>query len=152
MLFRSKIRMVAPSHQQQESSYSMLFSPAGSSLVSTPGGVPPPSTHNTIQQQHQQNHPHPDHHPQQELDLNWDPNRVKSELLKSSAILSHRCLKLAGKWAAEQATGIPGIANPVVVTTKTTATGTVNDGDINEVDLSFNTHDCSIEQEEEEDP
>eukprot|EP00536_Pseudo-nitzschia_multiseries_P009608 jgi/Psemu1/258292/estExt_Genewise1Plus.C_2720023 len=70
------------------------------------------------QQQQQQQQQHEHHHQQQQqqqphdLELNWDPTRVKTELLKASAILSHRCLKLAGKWAAEQVMGIPvGTAN-----------------------------------------
>jgi hypothetical protein len=32
---------------------------------------------------------------------------IKSELLQASAVLSHRGLKLASKWAAEQVVGIP---------------------------------------------
>jgi len=169
--------MVAPSHYGSASSgpgnqqeYSMLFSPGCSSFASTPGGgmfsgnnnnnnsdMPPPSSshahlNNNNNMMHQQQQ-------QQELELNWDPNRVKSELLKASAILSNRCLKLSSKWAAEQVAGIPvGKANPVVVIPMDGVNYSVggidnnsnNNNDINDVDLSFNTHDCSIEQQEED--
>jgi len=73
-------------------SFSMLFSPAASSLASTPGG--PLNNHNN------------DTNAQVELEVDWDPALVHTELLQASAILSHRGLKLAAKWAAEQLVGI----------------------------------------------
>ena len=163
----------------------MLFSPGASSFASTPGGgiagnnnsnhsdMPPPSSshaapnnnnnntnnNNTMMQQQQ----HQQQQQQQQQELNWDPNRVKTELLKATAILSHRCLKLASKWAAEQVSGIPvGNANPVINIQSHLVGGDGGDGDgdggnnnnndITGVDLSFNTNDCSIEQQQEEDP
>ena len=138
-----------------DSSYSMLFSPAASSLASTPGGGMhggDPMNRNSMsytpnngnimnsmdyQQQQQQ--------PQQELELNWDPTRVKSELLKASAVLSHRCLKLAGKWAAEQVTGIPvGTVHPVVSGSKSNS---LEDAD---VDLSYDLDQQQVSPEEED--
>ncbi len=135
----------------------MLFSPAASSLASTPGGgmhggdpmnrnsmsyTPSNALNANPMDYHQQQQ-------QQELELNWDPTRVKSELLKASAVLNHRCLKLAGKWAAEQVTGIPvGTARPVVASNN-------NDNADADVDLSFNTNDGSLDQQQhqdEEDP
>ena len=68
--------------QHQDPSYSMLFSPAASSLASTPGG--------TV-----------------ELEVHWDPSSVKAELMQATSLLSHRGLKLAAKWASEQLVGIP---------------------------------------------
>ena len=153
-----------PNNNPNDSSYSMLFSPAASSLASTPGGglhggdpmnrnsmtyTPSNSNMNanpTDNHQQQQQ--------QQELELNWDPTRVKSELLKASAVLSHRCLKLAGKWAAEQVTGIPvGTARPVVATStangNTSNNNNIEDADA-DVDLSFNTHDCSLDQQQQQ--
>jgi hypothetical protein len=98
--------LVASSHHHQyqhpshnpDASYSMLFSPAASSLASTPGGGlglgggggGGASTGGGV-----------------ELEVNWDPSLVRGELLQASAILSHRGLKLASKWAAEQVMGIP---------------------------------------------
>ena len=83
--------------------------------------------------------------PQQELELNWDPTRVKSELLKASAVLSHRCLKLAGKWAAEQVTGIPvGTVHPVVSGSKSNS---LEDAD---VDLSYDLDQQQVSPEEED--
>lgn len=98
-------------HQQQhphhphhgvnpDASYSMLFSPAASSLASTPGG--------------NNNHNGGGGHcgtsasggGAVELELHWDPPSVRCELLQASAILSHRGLKLASKWAAEQVMGV----------------------------------------------
>mmetsp|Transcript_18251 Transcript_18251/g.45347 ORF Transcript_18251/g.45347 Transcript_18251/m.45347 type:complete len:827 (+) Transcript_18251:218-2698(+) len=145
------------SNANDTSSYSMLFSPAASSLASTPGGgihggdplnrnsmtyTPSNATSNMnanpmdYQQQ------------QQELELNWDPTHVKSELLKATAVLNHRCLKLAGKWAAEQVTGIPvGIARPVV------ATNNDNNSEDADVDLSFNEGSLDQhQQQDDEDP
>jgi Anaphase promoting complex subunit 8 / Cdc23 len=88
-----------PPNAATDSSYSMLFSPAASSLASTPGGGG------------LNNHPAtPLADPQQlplQLEIHWEPSLVKAELLQASAILSHRCLKLAAKWAAEQVVGIP---------------------------------------------
>lgn len=75
-------------------SYSMLFSPAASSLASiggTPGGGLDASNAGGMI----------------ELDVHWDPTLVKSELLRAATILSHRGLKLAAKWASEQVLGIP---------------------------------------------
>jgi anaphase-promoting complex subunit 8 len=164
--------------------YSMLFSPGASSFASTPGGgiagnnnnnnnsnhtdMPPPSSshaapnnnnnnnnNNIMMQQHHQNQQHQQQQ-QQQQELNWDPNRVKTELLKATAILSHRCLKLASKWAAEQVSGIPvGDANPVINGSggdggDSNGNNNNNNNDINGVDLSFNTNDCSIEQQEED--
>lgn len=100
-----------PGQGQGDASYSMLFSPAASSLASTPGG----------------GNDHHHHHGggttpiaaasgggkgngtsnNLELEVNWDPSLVKSELLQASAILSHRCLKLASNWAATQMAGVP---------------------------------------------
>jgi anaphase-promoting complex subunit 8 len=189
--------MVGPSHHPygasnaNDSSYSMLFSPAASSLASTPGGgmhgrdpmnrnsmnyTPNNNINNNnnnhnhnnsmnamdYQQQQQQQQQ------QQELELNWDPTRVKSELLKASAVLSHRCLKLAGKWAAEQVVGIPvGTAHPVVVANgggRSSDSNNFKNNDNNndnvniedadadaDVDLSFNTNDCILDQQDEED-
>jgi hypothetical protein len=70
-----------------------------------------------------------------ELEVNWDPTMVRGELLQASAILSHRGLKLASKWAAEQVLGIPvghetafGTGNGIVGggTTTSTTTTTAN--------------------------
>ena len=75
-------------------SYSMLFSPAASSLASiggTPGGGFDTGNAGGMI----------------ELDVHWNPTLVKSELLKAAAILSHRGLKVAAKWASEQVIGIP---------------------------------------------
>jgi hypothetical protein len=69
---------------QDPASYSMLFSPAASSLASTPGGA------GTV-----------------ELEVHWDPSLVRAELMQATAILSHRGLKLAARWASEQLVGIP---------------------------------------------
>lgn len=94
------------SNNMADASYSMLFSPAASSLASTPGGglggVGGDGMHDQ-QDSHQQ---------QQQLEIHWEPTAVKAELLQASAILSHRCLKLASKWAAEQVVGIP-VGQPV---------------------------------------
>ncbi len=46
-----------------------------------------------------------------ELQVDWDPATVQSELLQATAILSHRGLKLAAKWAAEQLVGITTTSN-----------------------------------------
>ena len=70
---------------QDPPSFSMLFSPAASSLASTPGGG------GAV-----------------EMEVHWDPSLVRSELMQATSILSHRGLKLAAKWAAEQLVGIPG--------------------------------------------
>lgn len=72
---------------QDHPSYSMLFSPAASSLASNgtaaqDGGAI-------------------------ELEVHWDPSLVRSELLQATSILNHRGLKLAAKWASEQMVGIP---------------------------------------------
>jgi hypothetical protein len=80
-----------------DDSYSMLFSPAASSLASTPGYT------TTRQQLPSAATPTAGF----DLEIHWDPSIVKSELLHASAILSHRGLKLASKWAAEQMVGIP---------------------------------------------
>ena len=155
-----------------DSSYSMLFSPAASSLASTPGGGlhgGDPMNRNSMSYTPNNNHGGGGgvqamdyQQQQQELELNWDPTRVKSELLKASAVLNHRCLKLAGKWAAEQVTGIPvGTAHPVVSTAFSRGNNTDNTNPLGEnidVDISLTTHDESLEdarqrvQEEEEDP
>ena len=179
--------MVGQSHHPygssnaNDSSYSMLFSPAASSLASTPGGgmqmhggdpmnrnsmnyTPNNNNNNhnnhnhdhnnSMDYQQQQNH----QQQQQELELNWDPTRVKSELLKASAVLSHRCLKLAGKWAAEQVVGIPvGTAHPVVAAngngsnSNSNNNDNVNIDDADDVDLSFNTNDGSLDQHQQRD-
>jgi anaphase-promoting complex subunit 8 len=68
---------------QDPPSYSMLFSPAASSLASVGGAEVV------------------------ELEVHWDPTFIRSELMRAASILSHRGLKLAAKWAAEQALGIP---------------------------------------------
>jgi hypothetical protein len=59
-------------------SYSMLFSPAASSLAS----------------------------PSVELQVHWEPAQIRSELRMATTILSHRGLKLAAKWASEQLVGL----------------------------------------------
>lgn len=82
-----------------DASYSMMFSPAASSLASTPGAFHGTNAASTQQQQQGGGGG--------ELEIHWDPSMVKSELLQASAILSHRGLKLASKWAAEQMAGIP---------------------------------------------
>ena len=64
-------------------SYSMLFSPAASSLASPPSAV--------------------------ELEVHWDPSQIRSDLRMAATILSHRGLKLAARWASEQLTGLGGI-------------------------------------------
>ena len=46
-----------------------------------------------------------------ELQVDWDPATIQAELLQATAILSHRGLKLAAKWAAEQLVGIDGTHN-----------------------------------------
>jgi hypothetical protein len=88
-----------------DASYSMLFSPAASSLASTPGGgmmnAPANNDINNIANSNNNNNGGV------ELEINWDPTIVKNELIQASAILSHRGLKLAAKWAAEQVVGIP---------------------------------------------
>ena len=49
-----------------------------------------------------------------ELEVQWDPSLVKTELLQASAVLSHRCLKYASNWSAAQMNGIPvGQASPL---------------------------------------
>jgi len=150
---------------QQDTSYSMLFSPGGSSFASTPGGgmlggdsggggisMPPPSTPSSQQAVYQQQQQQQQQ--QQDLELNWDPDRIKTELLKASAILSHRCLKLSSKWAAEQMAGIPvGNTKPVVLTALDNEDDNNDDknNEINDVDISFNTYDGSFQQQQEED-
>lgn len=42
-----------------------------------------------------------------EIDLQWDPETVRSELHSATIVLSQRCLKLAAKWASEQLLGLP---------------------------------------------
>jgi hypothetical protein len=59
-------------------SYSMLFSPAASSLAS----------------------------PTVELQVHWEPAQIRSELRMATTILSHRGLKLAAKWVSEQLVGL----------------------------------------------
>jgi anaphase-promoting complex subunit 8 len=59
-------------------SYSMLFSPAASSLAS----------------------------PSVELQVHWEPAQIRSELRMATTILSHRGLKLAAKWTSEQLVGL----------------------------------------------
>ena len=59
-------------------SYSMLFSPAASSLAS----------------------------PTVELQVHWEPAQIRSELRMATTILSHRGLKLAAKWTSEQLVGL----------------------------------------------
>ncbi|CAJ1949143.1 unnamed protein product [Cylindrotheca closterium] len=71
---------------QDPPSYSMLFSPAASSLASADRSVI-------------------------EMEVHWDPSLIRAELLQATSILSHRGLKLAAKWAAEQMVGIP-MGNP----------------------------------------
>jgi anaphase-promoting complex subunit 8 len=90
-----------PPNAAANTSYSMLFSPAASSLASTSGGGLNnlPSTPLVDPQQQSQ--------PPLQLEIHWEPSLVKAELIQASAILSHRCLKLAAKWAAEQLVGIP---------------------------------------------
>ena len=170
------------------SSYSMLFSPGASSLASTPGGgmhgldpmnrnslgFTPNSSSNNPNNNNNNNNAmdYQQNQQQEELELNWDPTRVKSELFKASVVLNHRCLKLASKWAAEEVTGIPvGTAHPVVVpkggsnnsanSNSNINSNNNNNGENNadadaDVDLSFNTHDCSLDQQQqtqdEEDP
>jgi anaphase-promoting complex subunit 8 len=75
--------------QLDHPSFSMLFSPAASSLASTPGGAV-----ETV-----------------EMEVHWDPSLVRSELMQATSVLSHRGLKLAAKWASEQLVGIP-VGNP----------------------------------------
>ncbi|KAL3925293.1 MAG: hypothetical protein SGARI_005869, partial [Bacillariaceae sp.] len=82
----------------QDASYSMLFSPAASSLASTPGGLNASGFSASGGAA--------------ELEINWDPTLIKSELLQAAAVLSHRSLKLAAKWASEQMVGIP-VGQPV---------------------------------------
>lgn len=65
---------------------SFIFSPAAASLSSTPGHI--------------------------DLHVDWDPATVQTELLQATAILSHRGLKLAAKWAAEQLSGIAIVSQP----------------------------------------
>ena len=65
---------------------SFIFSPAAASLPSTPA--------NNL-----------------ELQVDWDPATIQAELLQATAILSHRGLKLAAKWAAEQLVGIDGASH-----------------------------------------
>lgn len=67
---------------QDPPSYSMLFSPAASSLASADGSAI-------------------------EMEVHWDPSLIRAELLQATSILSLRGLKLAAKWAAEQMVGIP---------------------------------------------
>lgn len=64
---------------QDPPSYSMLFSPAASSLASN----------------------------DMEMEVHWDPTLIRAELLQATSVLSHRGLKQAAKWAAEQLVGIP---------------------------------------------
>jgi anaphase-promoting complex subunit 8 len=42
-----------------------------------------------------------------DLELNWDPEAIRSELHTATIVLSQRCLKLAAKWASEQLLGLP---------------------------------------------
>jgi hypothetical protein len=89
----------------------MLFSPAASSLASTPGGgfhtSGDSNNNNNSHTTRQQQTSAVAHNTGFDLEIHWDPSVVKSELLQASAILSHRGLKLASKWAAEQMVGIP---------------------------------------------
>ena len=73
-----------------DASYNMLFSPdAASSLAS----------------------------PSVELEVNWDPQTIRSQLRNATAILSHRGLKLAAKWASEQLMGLANSINEGCVVT-----------------------------------
>ena len=86
----------------------MLFSPAASSLASTPGGgMMMNATTNSSSNNNNNPNASASNNGGVELEINWDPTMVKNELLQASAILSHRGLKLAAKWAAEQVVGIP---------------------------------------------
>ncbi|KAL3924246.1 MAG: hypothetical protein SGILL_001159 [Bacillariaceae sp.] len=87
----------------QDASYSMLFSPAASSLASTPGGL---SGFHSMDDGDDGN-TSSGQMGNVELEIHWEPSMVKSQLLQASAVLSHRGLKLASKWAAEQVVGIP---------------------------------------------
>jgi anaphase-promoting complex subunit 8 len=77
----SPVVITNPAHEDPPS-YNMLFSPAASSLASTDGGAI-------------------------ELEVHWEPSMIRSELMHATAILSHRGLKQAAKWASEQMVGIP---------------------------------------------
>jgi hypothetical protein len=95
-------------------SFSMLFSPAASSLASTPGG--PLNLNNTTLTDHHANMQygggkHQQQQQQVELEVDWDPATVQAELLQATCVLSHRGLKLAAKWAAEQLVGIRSDSN-----------------------------------------
>ena len=68
----------------------MLFSPAASSLASTPGAMG------------------------ESMEVHWEPSSVRAELLQATSVLSHRGLKLAAKWASEQLVGIP-VGNPATL-------------------------------------
>jgi hypothetical protein len=83
----SPVVAIAAAHQDPPS-YSMLFSPAASSLASTPGGNVGAGA-------------------AVELEVHWDPSLVRAELMQATSILSHRGLKLAAKWASGQLVGIP---------------------------------------------
>lgn len=85
-------------------SFNMLFSPAASSLASTPGGAAAavPSLEGE-QGSHMLGGTGTG---AVELELNWEPPRVKAELMQATAILNHRGLKLAAKWTSEQMVGI----------------------------------------------
>jgi hypothetical protein len=92
--------------KSNNASFSMLFSPAASSLASTPGGP--------LNQQHHHSSSGGGQQPAAgtvELDVDWDPATVQSELLLATSVLSHRGLKLAAKWAAEQLVGVHNNSN-----------------------------------------
>jgi anaphase-promoting complex subunit 8 len=81
------------SSNHHENSF-LFFSPTASSSVASPLPLTPggggAATTTTM-----------------ELQVDWDPSVIRKELLHATTILSHRCLKLAAKWTAEQLIGLP---------------------------------------------
>jgi len=91
-----------------------FFSPSAASSTSIPltpnAPLPPYSTdNNNNDPYHPQNHPTNNHNTAttMELQVNWDPMGIQMELLKATTLLSHRGLKFAAKWTAEQLVGLP---------------------------------------------
>lgn len=127
-----------PHHDQP--SYSMLFSPAASSLASTPGGSGlilnnsvinnPNSSSNNLNNNTGRNHAN---NPADIMELNWDPRTVRKDLMQAAAILNHRGLKLAAKWASEQLVGVaPGIFADTPTTLADDDKNDENDGNGND--------------------
>lgn len=56
------------------------------------------------------------------IEIEWNADTVRSELRQAVAALSHRCLKLAAKWASEQLIGLPPSSQNETLPTQESAT------------------------------